>query len=86
VVVEGSNFIQRRSANMETRGMENISSEIEVQNEKFPDKKSAAWHSKPWERRQGVKTSLMSRKAFETKNHSRLNGQRLRFLVHDIKR
>jgi len=83
VVVEGSNFIQRRSANMETGGIENISPEMEVQNEEFPDKKSAAWHSKPWERRQQVKTSLLSRRAFETENHSRLNDQRLRFLVHE---
>merc|ERR1719193_677954 len=76
-VVEGSNFIQRRSGfgNMETRGIENISPEIEVQNEEFPDKKSAAWHSKPWKRRQGVKTSQWSRKAFETENHSRLDDQ-----------
>ena len=77
-VVKGNNFIQRRYGNLQVRGIEHKhwSPETEVQSEEFPDKKSAAWHSKPWERRH---------KSVETEKHSRINNHRLRFLVHDTK-
>ena len=55
------------------------------QSNDFPDKKSAAWHSRPWERGLGnfesSSNAHLHGKTYESEQRVRQDGQRLRFLV-----
>jgi len=71
----GANYIQRRTLDSEIN-FKNNDLGITSKHQEFPEKKSAAWHSRPM---------ALNEKSFEASEPHRLHDHRLRFLFHETK-